>query len=659
MRFLTIIYIVLSCFLTLVSCREDELVSYVTDTEIDHAIIPTTSAISGMYVLCEGNMGANKCTLDYLDLGGEWAAKDGKQHYLRNIYGQQNPSSVMELGDVGNDIQIYGSRLWIVVNCSNKVEVCHASNAKRIGQVNIPNARYVTFNQGFAYISSYVGGVQMGNNAPLGCVYKVDTLSLQKVDSVLVGYQPEEMAVINQRLYVANSGGYRAPYFDNTMSVIDISSPQLKVIETIEVAPNLHHVAADRYGNLWVNSRGDYHKASAQLHQITANGKIKNLDIPATTFSIVGDTLFCLCSNEKSNADYLSLVNIKTTETLPLPPNWQAPKLEHPYGIIVNPETRDFYLMDAKNYVSSGELFHFLADGTFDWKVWTGDIPSRAVFVSTSEGSITGPSESGTSASSYIAGVDEYVPAPGQFVNTLPLYESGDNTTDMVQKCFEAIGENRGGLVTLGSFGGYITFHFDHPVQNVIGQNDLCIYGNANTNGSEPGIVMVAHDDNENGLPDDKWYELSGSADSSSDTPIYNYSVVYEDAGLADTPWRNNQKQEGFVYRNEFHLQPYFPQWLSSPLTFYGTRLPDNAQEISGNGTQWILKPLEYGYVDNLPNSDTDGNSFDLSWAVEPITRKSVALSEIHFVRVYSAMQQTCGWLGETSTEISGAKTLH
>jgi len=52
-----------------------------------------------------------------------------------------------------------------------------------------------------------------------------------------------------------------------------------------------------------------------------------------------------------------------------------------PYGIIVNPISRDFYLMDAKNYVSSGSLLHFKADGTFDWEVQTGDIPGHATFV--------------------------------------------------------------------------------------------------------------------------------------------------------------------------------------------------------------------------------------------------------------------------------------
>ena len=56
-------------------------------------------------------------------------------------------------------------------------------------------------------------------------------------------------------------------------------------------------------------------------------------------------------------------------------------KVKMPYGIIVNPQHRDFYVMDAKNYASSGELLHFRSDGTFDYKVRTGDIPAHAAFV--------------------------------------------------------------------------------------------------------------------------------------------------------------------------------------------------------------------------------------------------------------------------------------
>ena len=161
--------------LSITSCRDDNFVPVVIDNVIEEA--ETDKVMNGMYVICEGNMGSNKCTVDYLDL----SSTDGMVHYMRNIYAQRNPNTVLELGDVGNDIQCYGSRLWLVVNCSNKVEVCTADSLKRIGQVNIANCRYVTFSNGYAYVSSYVGPVNVDANAQIGRVYKVDTLTLEKV----------------------------------------------------------------------------------------------------------------------------------------------------------------------------------------------------------------------------------------------------------------------------------------------------------------------------------------------------------------------------------------------------------------------------------------------------------------------------------------------
>lgn len=264
------------------------------------------------------------------------------------------------------------------------------------------------------------------------------------------------------------------------------------------------------------------------------------------------------------------------------------------------------------------------------------------------------------SQSAEIAAVDEYCPAPGQFVNTLPAYEVGDDTQRMVDKCTEALAHGAGGLVTLGAWGGYITFHFDHPVVNVPGQPDLYIRGNAVTGSSEAGIVCVSQDLNGNGLPDDPWYELSGSADTDSTNVTYGYELTYQlTTELQDIPWSDNQGNEGWVMRNAFHTQEYFPAWLSSPLSFSGTRLPNNAHDTSGNGSYWVLDALRQGYVDNVPNADTLANSFDIGWAVEPLTRMPVHLATIDFVRIYTALNQSAGWLGETSTEVSGATDLH
>lgn len=261
--------------------------------------------------------------------------------------------------------------------------------------------------------------------------------------------------------------------------------------------------------------------------------------------------------------------------------------------------------------------------------------------------------------SAYLVEVDEYVPAPGQFVNTMPLYEEGDDARLMADKCTAALVGNSDGMITLGAYGGYITFHFDHPVVNVKGKNDFMIKGNAIDGSSEPGIVMVSVDENRNGKPDDKWYELSGSADVDSIGKVkYGYSLTYHHAPMGDIPWEDSDGNNGFVSRNPFHAQEYFPLWIEDDLTFTGTLLPQNAHDLSGNGTYWVMDSFRYGYVDNMPNTNRDGCSFNIDWAVDG-NRHPVELAEVDFIRVYNAMNQYVGWLGETSTEFCGAEDLH
>ena len=375
-----IIYITI--LLSIVGCRTDDYIVYMEDE--DTGAKTEATEVLGMYVLNEGNMGSNKCTLDFLDLSGETA------HYLRNIYAERNPNEVKELGDVGNDAQIYGSKLWLVINCSNKVEVLGAKDAVKQGKIDVPNCRSVAFHQGYAYVSSYVGPVNVSQDAPLGQVYKIDTLTLRTVAQVTVGYQPEELAVIGDKLYVANSGGYMVPDYDHTVSVIDLNT--FTEERKIDVAPNLHRCRADRYGQLWVSSRGDYYGEPSHLCwlQKDASGQLQRMgriDVVVSDMCIVGDSLYYMGMQfnyeTMKNERMLGIINVGTHEVVnrQLTTAKEAEAIIQPYGIIVNPNGRDFYLMDAKNYVSSGDLLHFHQDGTFDYKVRTGDIPAHAVFL--------------------------------------------------------------------------------------------------------------------------------------------------------------------------------------------------------------------------------------------------------------------------------------
>lgn len=288
--------------------------------------------------------------------------------------------------------------------------------------------------------------------------------------------------------------------------------------------------------------------------------------------------------------------------------------------------------------------------------------------------------------SPYISKVFEYRPAPGQFVNELPAYDEGDTSEDMARKAEECIANNERVLISLGSYGGYVVFGFDHMVENRPRLMDFEIlgnafYSNANPNASasreggscEPGIVLVSYDNNGNGLPDDEWFELAGSEYHNPATK-HHYSITYyrPDENKERTPdpnyrfindtsyvhWIDNLGCEGHVYRNVYHHQSYWPQWLDcESLTFEGALLDDNYVDESGAGSYYVQYAYAWGYADNHPNTD-DRSKFNIGWAVD-VDGNHVSLPGIHFVKVYTGVNQYCGWLGETSTEIMGANDLH
>lgn len=283
--------------------------------------------------------------------------------------------------------------------------------------------------------------------------------------------------------------------------------------------------------------------------------------------------------------------------------------------------------------------------------------------------------------SPYLHRVYDYHPAPGQFVNMMPIWEKGDSYEDMLRKAEESISGTMEELVSLGAFGGYITFGFDHTVVNMPGKNDFMVLGNsfyeegfesAKAGSCEPGIVMVSVDVNGNGLPDDEWFELAGSEFASPAT-IHDYAISYTRPDdlkpavprppyILDAEyiaWTDSEGEAGFVAKNFQHTQSYYPMWeTADELHFSGSRLAGNALDVYGNGLYFQLSSYPWGYVDNHPNIYGELNSFDIGNAVDS-EGKPVWLPGIDFVRVYTAVNQYCNWIGETSTEIAGARDLH
>ena len=370
--------IFLVLLLALASCREEVEIFIPEEVEVTQ---PEYTSVTGFYLLNEANMNSNDCSLDYYDYA--------HGRYMRNIYATRNPRAVKDLGDVGNDIGIYGSRLYAVINCSNKVEVMDL-RARRIGQVDVPNCRYIKFHGGYAYLTSYAGPVAAafdGSYKQYGYVAKIDTATLQVVDTCVVGFQPDQLDIVGDKIYVTNSGGYMVPNYENTLSVIDLHT--FEEVERIPLAINLHLCQADHRGILWVSSRGDYGDNPSRLfaYDTRKHRLVQTLDVAVSNMWMDGDSLYII-GNQWSNITQstvksYAIVNTRTMQQVSdrFITDGTDAEIAMPYGIAVNPITKDIYVTDAKNYVTPGRLYCFGSDGVLKWDVLTGYIPAHFVFV--------------------------------------------------------------------------------------------------------------------------------------------------------------------------------------------------------------------------------------------------------------------------------------
>ena len=684
--------------LLLAGCRQD-LPLLMSEGE---SVAPPASGGSylGMFLLNEGNMGSNKASLDYY----EYASGQ----YQRNWYAERNPEVVKELGDVGNDLEVYGDRLFAVINCSNYVEVMNVYTGKHIASIQVQNCRHIAFHGDKAYVSSYAGPVQLDPNARQGKIVEVDLNSLAISREVLVGYQPEEMVITDGKLYVANSGGYRAPNYDRTVSVVDLTSFQ--VVNIIEVGLNPGGMALDAQGRIYVSAQGDRKQVQPDIWVIDSHTQqvTGQLGSAAHEMCLCGDSLYVLDAGYKENGESRTpnyrIYDVKKQQ-------WVSQKfitdgteaqLKTPYGLAVNPDTREIFLTDATNYVTPGYLYCFSKEGRLQWKATTGDIPAHMVFTTRRfyPNDVMPPVEPEEpeegKPSPYITKVLEYRPAPGQFVNEMPMYKVGDTEEIMKQKVLDYIGNGHTSPVTLGGYGGYVTVGFDHTIENKKGLRDFRVLGNATDaagrpfaakpagGGCEPGIIQVAYDKNKNGIPDaDEWYEIAGSGhrapeeepwydmakQAGNDVTLYhNYSITYfkpkkepveETEKLQYIRWTDNQGHEEYRIKNSFHTQPYFPQWLDeTELTFTGTCLPQNAINEGQSGQDYyVLYRYQYGYADNAVNDD-EAAVIDIDWAVDA-DGQPANLPGVDFIRIYTGVNQENGWIGECSTEVCGIEDLH
>lgn len=636
---------------------------------------PVTSTVEGqitetgtaeIYILSEGLFNLNNSSLTRYSF---------RTHQLKTNY--FSTINKRGLGDTANDIALYGNKLYIVVNVSSTLEVVDFTTGQSIKQIPMRTEngssrqpRHIAFHKDKAYVCSFDGTVA-----------RIDTTSLEIEATVKAGRNPESLCVQNEKLYVSNSGGLdytEGIGVDNTVSVIDLAS--FTEIKKITVGPNPGCILPDSENFVYVATHGK-NIVEGDYHLVKINSRTDEVervfDEKVMNFAIQGNVGYLYNYNYQTEDASIKMFNLQTGETIREHFITDGTQIHTPYGIHINPYSGNIYITEAYSYTVTGDVLCFNQNGQLQFRLnRIGLNPNTVVFSNRASSTDTEEEEqpSPDAPSAYANKVLAYRPAPGQFMNTsTTAYEKGFSAEDVRRKAEEKLKDPYLCLLSLGGFGGSIVVGFDHTVPNISGAYDFKIYGNASYDSfgtltgalggsSEPGIVLVSKDMNGNGLADDEWYELKGSEYDSKHT-IKDYAITYHRPAspLSSVKWTDNQGNTGYVYRNETHTKnDYYPAWIEEDeMTFYGSRLKDNAvnEPRPGMPEHWVGYCYAYGYADNHPN-DEKGALFKIDWAVDKEGR-AVKLDGIDFVKIYTAVNQYCGWMGEISTEVQAVEDLH
>lgn len=345
---------------SLVACNEEDPVP-------EEPTPDTEQSATGVYFLNAGNWKSNNATLDYYN--PETGVLSPKVFVSLNGRG---------LGDTANDMVIYGSKMYIVVNMSGTIEVTDLfgksiktiSPKDEAGEPQLP--RMATAAQGKVFVSLYDGHV--------ACI---DTTSLDIVKKVKVGANPEGLCELNGKLYVANSGGYN-PIPDSTLSVVDLQT--LTVEKELVVTCNPKTVQKDAMGNLYVLSLGNYGDIPGTLQQVdVATGKRKVIETNSQLISSVNKDKVYIYSAKQENwvvTEYgFKVYDVQKGAMVSANFITDGTVVDNAYCLSVDPVSGNVYI-GTSDYVNTGDMFVFSLEGKLLDKVAVSGLnPMGAYFL--------------------------------------------------------------------------------------------------------------------------------------------------------------------------------------------------------------------------------------------------------------------------------------
>ncbi len=304
----------------------------------------------GIFITHEGDYGQGNSSISFIN--------PSNNTLINNVFTLVNNRP---LGDVTQSMTIYNGIGYIVVNNSQKVEVVNIADFRSTATVTTSNGitlkspRYfLVIDSTKAYISDWVD-----NNIKV-----INLSSLGFTKTITTGGGPEQMAMVNGSVYVANNGGLNTNS-DSTVTVIDPTTDQ--VVTSIKVGYAPTAIKVDANNMLWVMCSNYYDYTTNGYagpgHLVKINPSTNTV---VATYAVVGNPER-LAINKVGNVLYyegagvykFNITDTAATQT----PLAAAPGVSGFYGVGVDPNNGNIYGAYAPTFTSAGQVYEYNSSG--------------------------------------------------------------------------------------------------------------------------------------------------------------------------------------------------------------------------------------------------------------------------------------------------------
>jgi YVTN family beta-propeller protein len=320
--------------------------------------------LNGVFIINEGAYGSGNGSISFIS--------NDSSYYNSDLYNTINNSA---LGDIVQSMTIYNNYAYIPVNNSQRMEVVSMNNFKRKGSITgLSSPRFFVGNGSTGFVSDWVSN----------SVYVINLNSLTITDTIHCGAGPEGMTIVNNKLFICNSGGFGD---DSTVTVADATTHE--IITTIHTPVNPTSVAVDANGMIRVLCKGslgsDYTPTPDDAPGALISIDPSNFGITQTLyFNYDQHPVKMQISADKLNLFYLNgnqgysgtidKILIDAT-TLPTTPFINSEF----YGLGVNPKNGDIY-GGRVNFSANAYVVHYNTNGIIQDSVLAGVGPNGFAF---------------------------------------------------------------------------------------------------------------------------------------------------------------------------------------------------------------------------------------------------------------------------------------